>query len=128
MLKISLAQISAKRWRDIEKRKELRRHAVAFGPFGNALPGQVGVPTLQGGQMFERSALQSPITEVGRSDSDAVGIFFWNCLPDRNHVAQLGKSERAQQERIHIAEDCGICADSEGQRDYCYDRESKTLS
>src|SRR5215831_3519713 len=82
MLKIHFAEVSTEGWRDVEEREKLGCDAIAFSTLRDPLSGQVRVPTLNCGEMLERCALQSPIPEVRRSNSDAVRVLLRNRLPN----------------------------------------------
>src|SRR5215472_18529199 len=82
MLKIHFTEVSTERGWDVEEWKKLGRYAIAFSTLRDTLSGEVGVPTLNCGQMLERCTLQSPIPEVRRRYSDAVCVLLRNGLPD----------------------------------------------
>src|SRR5215471_3583210 len=104
-LKIHLAEVSTERRRDVEEWKKFGRYAIAFSALRDPLSGQVSVPTLNGSEMLERCALQSPVAEVCRSYSDAVRVLLRNRLPDSHHAVQLWDAERVQEKCVDVAED-----------------------
>src|SRR5215471_13286941 len=105
MLKIHFSEVSTQRWRDVEEREKVGCDAIAFSTLRDTLSGQVSVPTLNCGEMFERCALQSPIPEVRRSYSDACCVLLWNRLPDGHYAAQLWNAKRVQEKCVDVAED-----------------------
>src|SRR5215471_2954402 len=118
MLKIHFTEVSTERWRDVEEWEKLGRYAIAFSTLRDPLSGQVRVPTLNCGEMFERRALQSPIPEVRRSYSDLVCVLLRNRLPDSHHAVQVRKAERVQEKCVDVAEDRRVCANSQSKSNH----------
>src|SRR5580693_3265204 len=74
---------------------------------------------------FERMTLVTPVDEILVGDA---GIGKFALFSDQHNAGGIAKGKRAQQNGINDAEDCGVCADAEGEREDGDRREGRTFN
>jgi hypothetical protein len=117
-------KVAAERGRDAQQPEEIPGCVRAPHLFRLAVSCQVVKPCAKGGNLFEYMALRAPV-EKFRGRSDAAGhVAIRIGIPDQRDAAGIRKWERAQQYRVDDAENRGVGADSDGQRQHRHDGEA----
>ena len=91
-------------------------HETGSEPLGDVHPGEIEGPAPEGGQVREALLLRPPVQEVG--DADAHLREGGRALMDEDEPLRSLVRQRPQQHAVHHAEDGGVGADAERQREH----------
>ena len=79
---------------------------------------------LVGGHFLEHLILRAPILKIHVGGAVVKDPLFGQRGVDADQLFRLGKGERPEQHRVNHAENCGVGADAEGEREYGDDGEA----
>jgi hypothetical protein len=84
------------------------------GSLGFSLPGQIRGKLAKPRHTLKALALRLIIVKIGGGKWHPGKV--WLHFPEPDQAVRLRKFERTEQDRVHNAEDCRVCADPERQR------------
>ena len=122
-----LGERAADGWRHAEGLEQAGGRLRDGDLLGALAPEQVGGNHLDQCQRLERLRARAPLEEVQRMHRDG-RLRIRRLFPERDEATGIRIRQRTQQHRVDEAEDRGVCADAERQREHGDHREARALA